>query len=62
MQIKINNNVNNFNSATIEQQRDELLDLLYHKSLWNFLSDFEKEKVEKIKNYANQKIKNHTIH
>jgi hypothetical protein len=60
MQIKINNNINNFNS--VEQQRDELLGLLYDKSLWNFLSDFEKEKVEKIKNHANQKTKNHTLH
>ena len=44
----------------IEQKKNELLEMLYDKSLWNFLSPKEKEKVQKIKNYANKKDKNHT--
>jgi hypothetical protein len=43
-----------------EQQRNELLEMLYDKSLWGFLSLKEKEKVQKIKNYADKKTKNHT--
>ena len=47
---------------SVEQQRDELLEMLYDKSLWNFLSSKEKEKVQKIKNYDIKKTKNHTHH
>jgi hypothetical protein len=40
---------------SVEQQRNELLEMLYDKALWSFLSSKEKEKVQKIKSYTIKK-------